>query len=382
MQEPTRYREQVIPQAAKSDRVVDQPSGLPYPQASPQFGSATLASAERMPDKTALRQGLPVQEEVPLVPAVASQVSGPRLNRSARRETVAVPETGVDQQILKAQDARERIGKSLTGKPWAELTNPERVFADLMAEGATQGTPYFSKPLIPAAHGTVHQDAAGNPAKALDTLRQAGDGYVPDVVSHPDLGGIGLPYGQPGTGPKLTGGYGLSHIDAKRQGYLTEGVLQQIGTMPIVERVDFPDGRPNAVVLDDGQHRAVISANWRGADSPHWLLTAYEPKAASKTSVGVPGASQTAAGPTPPATASVGKPKPSIASNPASPGTIPTAEWRAQAKPVARTLRQFADKVGAKDLYIRVIDKVEDGLSGKPVDDAQRQSLQWSRECG
>lgn len=46
-----------------------------------------------------------------------------------------------------------------------------------------------------------------------------------------------------------------------------------------------------------------------------------------------------------------------------------TEQWKAQATPIARTLRSFADKVGAKDTYLRVIDRIADRVTGAPVDE-------------
>jgi hypothetical protein len=75
------------------------------------------------------------------------------MNREKRRAAVAVPEEGIPEEVARAVDARERLAVQVAKKPWAELSNPERVAIDeLIAEGYTGagGAPVEVKPETPA----------------------------------------------------------------------------------------------------------------------------------------------------------------------------------------------------------------------------------------
>lgn len=126
-------------------------------------------------------------------------------------------------------------------------------------------------------HGPSFPEFTGKPQQAVAKLREVKSGFVPDAIQHPEIGGIGLVFGQPGEGARFRKGYGVSHIDAKRPGYL-DAALERIPKMPVSDVAKFPDGRVNAIRLEDEVSRAVVSANWDGEAGPQWLLTAYDKK--------------------------------------------------------------------------------------------------------
>lgn len=145
-------------------------------------------------------------------------------------------------------------------------------------------------------------DFKGKPAEALSWVRKTPGGFAAGAIPHPEIpGGIGLLHGEPGGGaPEWRGGFGVTHADAKRTGYLDEAV-KIIPSLPVIETIKDPkSGRVLGKVLFDGKHRAVISHDLRGHETPAWLLTSYE-RSAPATSSSVSGARK-GAGPTPPAT--------------------------------------------------------------------------------
>lgn len=60
----------------------------------------------------------------------------PGAARAAVEDHPAIPEEGVPENVARAQDARERLSQQLTGKPFAELKNSERLVVDhFVSEG-------------------------------------------------------------------------------------------------------------------------------------------------------------------------------------------------------------------------------------------------------
>lgn len=124
----------------------------------------------------------------------------------------------------------------------------------------------------------TNEDLTDKPQQALDWVRKGPGRFVPGAISHPAVpGGIGLLYGEPGDSTRnWRGGFGVSHIDAKREGYLDEAI-RKIPTLPLVDTIKGEKtGRVLGKVLSDGQRRAVVSLDLRGHDVPAWLLTSYE----------------------------------------------------------------------------------------------------------
>jgi hypothetical protein len=100
----------------------------------------------------------------------------------------------------------------------------------------------------------------------------------------------------------------VSHIDAKRPGYLDEAI-RTIPKLPVTEVISDPKtGRVLGKVLFDGKNRAVVSHDLRGHETPAWLLTSYE-RTAPATSGSV-GWAPLGSGPTPPETARPSVPLP------------------------------------------------------------------------
>ena len=87
-------------------------------------------------------------------------------NRQTRRASVSVPETGVPENVARAQDARERLAQSLVGQSYADLNNPDRLAIDDLVSQGYIGAPEGFAP-TPA-----QETAAAAPAPAEDaTLR-------------------------------------------------------------------------------------------------------------------------------------------------------------------------------------------------------------------
>lgn len=77
-----------------------------------------------------------------------------KLAEKRARTAPEVPETGVPEQVARAQDARERIARETLGKPWQEVSNPERLVIDeLVAEG-------FGSAVTPGESPAVREYAA------------------------------------------------------------------------------------------------------------------------------------------------------------------------------------------------------------------------------
>jgi hypothetical protein len=145
-------------------------------------------------------------------------------------------------------------------------------------------------------------DFEGKPAEALAWVRDNPGSFAAGAIPHREIpGGIGLMHGNPGDPARnWRGGFGVSHTDAKRPGYLAEAI-KIIPSLPVIETItDSKTGAVLGKVLSDGKHRAVVSHDLRGHKTPVWLLTSYE-RSAPATSSGVSEARK-GAGPPPPAT--------------------------------------------------------------------------------
>jgi len=96
------------------------------------------------PFKSAEESAAVFQEQQPAYPelgpksaresAQAFREPEPRLSRDQRRASAAPPETGLPEEVVRGQAAREDAARAL-GKRWQDLSNPERVaIDDLIAE--------------------------------------------------------------------------------------------------------------------------------------------------------------------------------------------------------------------------------------------------------
>ena len=70
---------------------------------------------------------------------------GPKTNRQQRRESVIPKDDSVPEDVLRVQDRREQVAKELTGKPWSQLENSERIAVDELIAPQPKGP--FKKPV-------------------------------------------------------------------------------------------------------------------------------------------------------------------------------------------------------------------------------------------
>lgn len=113
------------------------------------------------------RGGTQVPAEGPLVeqkwqePAPAQ----PLMNRAQRRATINIPEEGLSTEIQQAIGERDRVAQQVTGKPFAELSNTERIVVDdMIAE---------QRGAQPSAQGWLDRlDTTGR--EATERLRERG----------------------------------------------------------------------------------------------------------------------------------------------------------------------------------------------------------------
>lgn len=69
------------------------------------------------------------------------------LNRQQRRESIIPKDDSVPEDVLRVQDRREQVAKELTGKPWSQLENSERITVDELITPPPKGP--FKKPVSP-----------------------------------------------------------------------------------------------------------------------------------------------------------------------------------------------------------------------------------------
>jgi len=125
-------------------------------------------------------------------------------------------------------------------------------------------------------HGPVTREFQNDPRAALQWVRDGKTGYA--AIAHDELGSVGLAYGKPGMAAKgFKKGFGVSHIDAKRPGYL-DGIIDKIRTMPVVDEYVDETGEPMEAALSDGTHRVIVSHNFDGKPTADWIITAYGPE--------------------------------------------------------------------------------------------------------
>lgn len=91
---------------------------------------------------------------------------GPKMNRQQRRESVIPKDDSVPEKVLRVQDRREQVAKELTGKPWSQLENSERIAVDELITPPPKGP--FKKP-VSARRAATQKGAVVVP---VDKLRE------------------------------------------------------------------------------------------------------------------------------------------------------------------------------------------------------------------
>ena len=118
----------------------------------------------------------PSSESQPLAPTRQQPPPSPRLNQEQRRATVEPPSSGVPENVLRAQDARERLAQELEGRSFVDLSNSQRIaIDDLVAQGygrsaaenlPAQEPPAVAKP-VPTPTNTARKQRVSPPAPAI-----------------------------------------------------------------------------------------------------------------------------------------------------------------------------------------------------------------------
>jgi len=114
--------------------------------------------------------------------------------------------------------------------------------------------------------------------EAISFLLERKEGIATEVIYHPQLGYIDLPYGRPPSG-KIKG-YGLAKLIDKHP-----EVLNNLQEIVASTRIYFYDVKRNRYFLKSDKYEAVISLTWL-EENHHWLLTAYEPNKKESSSIG------------------------------------------------------------------------------------------------
>lgn len=126
-----------------------------------------------------------------------------------------------------------------------------------------------------AVDGFPGDDAPNAWRDAVARLRQAQDGEIKGMLSHPALDApIDVKWGKAGDAANgFKGGYGLAHILAKHPEMEAEldRLPELIANMEVMRR----DPRRERLELESPTHEAAIALTWHDSDQ-RWLVTAYE----------------------------------------------------------------------------------------------------------
>jgi hypothetical protein len=164
--------------------------------------------------------------------------------------------------------------KKTADEDFNEADHPRKDDGEFTAGGGAAGARALDPDIAPLFQHS-NEALRGKPQEALAWVRGGRNRFVEGAIVHPAFdNGIGLLHGEPGDpNKKWRGGFGVSHIDGKRPGYLDEAI-KVIPSLSLVES----ESNPERKVLSDGQHperRAIVSLNLRGHETPAWLLTSY-----------------------------------------------------------------------------------------------------------
>jgi hypothetical protein len=315
-QEPTKYNQYALPSTPGTERYVDALQQIfpapPKPQ--PAVPSVLSFDGPYTPDAALLDfygQTVPSKPQATInAPESIPQVPAPQSSQRRRKQGIEVPETGVDEQVARAVAAREDIARQF-GRKWEDLSNSERVaIDDLIAEGNT-GSPTASYSRRPVMRPQAPPpNVAGASARVAPSMPQVG----PEASVRNEV---------------RVGPQGVSPVGVEAGSFTRQQV-------------------PN---LEEG-----LSGNTQQDPPPSKPQTLYQAEGYQAPAV-------------PPAVQGESL-QPSLSGS-AQSQPQDTAAWQAQAKGVVRPLRAFMDRVGAKDLNLRLIDRIEDRISGKLVEDAK-----------
>jgi hypothetical protein len=131
----------------------------------------------------------PLDEPAPKEPTYEeAQPTGPvpqpppevRTSERAKAAKPEVPETGPSDMVQRVQDARDNLAQQLAGKPFKELTNPERLVIDHFV---TQGYGFASAPA--QQQGDIFDQAAETKAPAPETKAAKPETKTPPQAAAP-----------------------------------------------------------------------------------------------------------------------------------------------------------------------------------------------------
>lgn len=112
---------------------------------------------------------------------------------------------------------------------------------------------------------------------------------VIDAMNRPDLGSISFYWGEPGRGNKFKGGYGVSHIIARRMSEGEDGVavvqrMVDVIAKGEVAKIQEAGQGSRALITHDG-HTAVLSL-YKEGNRHTWLLTGWKDRKEAPTVAG------------------------------------------------------------------------------------------------
>jgi len=113
--------------------------------------------------------------------------------------------------------------------------------------------------------------------EAIAFLKERKEGIATEVIYHPQLGFIDLPYGRAPIGKQK--GYGLAKLIAKHP-----EVLNNLQKIVESTRIQNYESAKNRYLLKSDKYEAIISVSWF-EERHRWLLTAYEPPIKKSSSI-------------------------------------------------------------------------------------------------
>jgi len=105
--------------------------------------------------------------------------------------------------------------------------------------------------------------------EAVELLKREQRGEVKGQVRHDDIGGIAVPWGEPGIGPGT--GMGLAKLLSRHP-----EVVKELPT--IISNMRVVSSSPNRFRLENDTHFAAVRRDYDGRPRTPWVLTAFEPK--------------------------------------------------------------------------------------------------------
>jgi broad specificity phosphatase PhoE/2'-5' RNA ligase len=111
--------------------------------------------------------------------------SAPKDANAPRPPKATVPEEGIPERVARVQDARQNLAQELTGKPWSDLNNPDRLVIDHFV---SEGRGFSAQPEVKINQGVPNAATNGQDQR----VQQPGEVRP----------GQGVPAGAPATAPQ------------------------------------------------------------------------------------------------------------------------------------------------------------------------------------